>query len=305
MARDRAARVSIVVPLHDHADVVGASLESCLAQDHAEVEVIAVDDCSRDGSLDVARRYEPRVRVVRAPRHVGSCGARNIGLAHARGDFVLFHDSDDLLFPRRLTDDFDALARQPAACVIVSANRWFTSGARGSVDARPIHRRERRLLRRMAAVTGAVPDALACLLRYGGPQHSCVLYRTAFVRALGGFADGTEPYADRELLFRALCQRPTVALNPRVTCGWRVWRSPARMTSVLRGDDFERRLALATRYAATLDRTGWLRHDPVRRALIAHVIGWVYDYAARCGDTPVAAAALRLVARLTRGDAPA
>jgi hypothetical protein len=153
----------------------------------------------------------------------------------------------------------------------------------------------------LAAGRGSRLETLKHSLRYGGLQRSCALYRTAFVRSLGGYADGSEPYSDRELLFRALRRQARVSPNMSVTSGWRVSRSPDRMTWQLRGDDEQRRLALAESYRASLEAAGLLDDNGMRFALIAHVAGQVYTYAARREQREAAGAALALIARLSRG----
>jgi glycosyltransferase involved in cell wall biosynthesis len=93
--------VSVIVPLHDHAEVVGQTLDSILGQDHRPLEVVVVDDGSRDGGGDVAADYEPRVRLIRQP-HRGVSIARDRGLAATSGELVVFFDSDDLMASGRL-----------------------------------------------------------------------------------------------------------------------------------------------------------------------------------------------------------
>lgn len=294
--------VSIVVLLQQHADVIGAAMASCLSQAYTHVEVIVVSDGSDERAWEIVRRYEPRVRIVRVPRQAGSCVARNVGLAYATGPFVLFHDGDDLLFPDRLWHDLDIFAQHPATDMVISLNRWFEDGASFPYDPEPVCRRERRLLQHLSSLTGASDTALAGLLHGGGPQHSCIVYRTAVVRGLGGYAEGTEPYADRELLFRAVCRRARVSLNPRVTCAWRVYDSPRRLTPALRPDDAVRRLALANRYASVLGQTGLLGRPPLRQALIAHVLEQVCAYANARREPEVARSAMRLASWLDQDE---
>src|SRR5262249_4148984 len=201
---DKLPVVSIIIPLLNHENVVGTSIESCLGQLYPNVEVVVVDDCSTDSSVEVARSYEPWVRVIRVPQPLGACRARNVGLSHAIGDFVLFHESDDLLFPDRLWHDLDVISREPCADVVISVNRRFKNGEQIIHEPQPICRRERRLLRHATSIAGATERSIISMLRYGGPQHSCVLYRTSVARTLGGYIAEIGPYADRDLLFRAL-----------------------------------------------------------------------------------------------------
>lgn len=96
--------ISVIVPVHDSAAFLEPLLASLLAQTEASLEVIAIDDGSTDGSLQIlhaAAAGDPRLRVL-ATAHGGVSAARNLGLAEARGTWIGFADSDDRLDPRTL-----------------------------------------------------------------------------------------------------------------------------------------------------------------------------------------------------------
>jgi glycosyltransferase involved in cell wall biosynthesis len=297
---DQLPVVSIVVPLDNHAKVVGASIESCLAQAYPNVEVVLVDNCSSDSSVEIARSYEPRVRLIGSSKPMSISMARNVGLSHAIGDFVLFHESDDVLFPDRIWHDLEIVYREPQADIVISINRWFREGEPLLYNPEPMCRRERRLLRHMTSVSGAAERSIVSMLQYDGPQHSCMLYKTSVARAMGGYRSGTGPYTDREMLFRALCRGAKVAVNPRITSGWRLHDCEKRVAQAFRKDDHIHRLALAKNYAAALEQAGLLHHGPVLKALIAHVMAHVHDYAKRRHHSEIAKAALDLIASLTK-----
>lgn len=96
--------ISIVIPVYNIAGYLSACLDSALGQAGqagqaaGDVEVIAVDDASSDGSarlLEDRAAADPRLRVVRLERNGGQGAARNAGLAIARGEYVWFVDGDD------------------------------------------------------------------------------------------------------------------------------------------------------------------------------------------------------------------
>jgi glycosyltransferase involved in cell wall biosynthesis len=93
--------VSVVIPTHNRAHIVGAAIESVLAQTHEDVEVIVVDDGSTDDTRSAVERYGPRVRYVYQPNG-GVSSARNRGFANVRGEFVALLDSDDAFVPWKL-----------------------------------------------------------------------------------------------------------------------------------------------------------------------------------------------------------
>lgn len=99
--------VSVVIPAHNAARDLPRAVQSALDQP-AALEVIVVDDASRDATLAVARELaaaDPRVVPIAAPRNLGPAGARNLGLDAAHGTWIALLDSDD----RFLTSRFDQL----------------------------------------------------------------------------------------------------------------------------------------------------------------------------------------------------
>jgi glycosyltransferase involved in cell wall biosynthesis len=112
--------VSVIIPTHDRAAVVTRAIDSALAQEGAELEVIVVDDASTDDTAEViAARYGADARVVYiSQERTGVAGARNAGLTRARGEFVAFLDSDDVWRPGKLALQLACLARVPEAGMI-------------------------------------------------------------------------------------------------------------------------------------------------------------------------------------------
>ncbi|MFE9097686.1 CDP-glycerol glycerophosphotransferase family protein [Streptomyces sp. NPDC007264] len=93
-------RLSLVVPAFKVQGYLAECLDSVLGQDYTDFEVIAVDDCSPDGSGAILDEYadrDARIHVIHLTENVGLGRARNAGLEQARGDYVLFLDSDDTL----------------------------------------------------------------------------------------------------------------------------------------------------------------------------------------------------------------
>ncbi len=100
-AETKRSLVSVVVPVYNVEAYLPDCLDSILASDHPDLEIVVVDDGSTDGSGALADSYaarQPRIRVV----HIGNRGlgaARNEGVQHSTGDFLAFADSDDVVPP--------------------------------------------------------------------------------------------------------------------------------------------------------------------------------------------------------------
>jgi glycosyltransferase involved in cell wall biosynthesis len=109
---------SVVIPAYNRADYLPLTVESALAQEGAEVEVIIVDDGSTDDTAAVVERHKnvwgERVRYV-WQKNAERCVARNHGLRLARGEFVAFLDSDDLLRPQHVRSCVAALQEDEGA----------------------------------------------------------------------------------------------------------------------------------------------------------------------------------------------
>ncbi len=91
------ADVSVILPFYNAEKYIGNTLASILASNHRNIEVIAIDDGSTDGSAEICEKIadgDARLRLIRKKRG-GVSAARNSGLAVARGEFIAFADADD------------------------------------------------------------------------------------------------------------------------------------------------------------------------------------------------------------------
>jgi CDP-glycerol glycerophosphotransferase len=124
-------RVSIIIPVHNTASFLPTCLDSILSQSWPDLEVIAVDDGSTDGSRECLLRYskiDPRLTVVLIDAPGGAGPARNIGLRHAKGDYVWFVDSDDWIEPGSLAQIASALDSQDPDVLLLGWSRRYPTG---------------------------------------------------------------------------------------------------------------------------------------------------------------------------------
>lgn len=108
------ALVSVVIPSYNSAAYIRATLESVLAQSHANLEIIVVDDCSTDATVELVGQLvlrEPRMRLIcLSSNHGAPAYPRNAGVRAATGAWVAFLDADDLWHPRKLEWQMRAIA---------------------------------------------------------------------------------------------------------------------------------------------------------------------------------------------------
>lgn len=106
--------VSVVVPAYRAEDYIGSTVRSVLAQSHANLEIIVVDDRSPDRTADIVEaigREDPRARCIRLETNFGGpAGPRNIGVREAKGEWIAFLDADDIWHPDKLAVQLRALA---------------------------------------------------------------------------------------------------------------------------------------------------------------------------------------------------
>jgi glycosyltransferase involved in cell wall biosynthesis len=122
--------VSVLMTSYDRERYIAHAIESVLMQTFTDFELIVVDDASRDRTVDIARKYEgdQRVRVVVNERNLGDFPNRNRAAALARGRFLKYHDSDDLMYPHTLATMVPPLAAESRAGFALSAGRHWPGG---------------------------------------------------------------------------------------------------------------------------------------------------------------------------------
>jgi glycosyltransferase involved in cell wall biosynthesis len=115
-------QLSVVMPLYNAERFVAEAVASVLRE--AEVsEVVVVDDGSTDGSLHVLSSFDnPRLRVLRNPSNLGIAASLRIAIAATHGDFVAFHDADDVSLPGRFARQLAAFSSGVAAVAVAQEN---------------------------------------------------------------------------------------------------------------------------------------------------------------------------------------
>ena len=109
--------ISVVIPMFNAEKTILPAIKSVLKQTFIDYEIIVVDDCSTDRSWNqVQALQDPRIRPFRAARNSGAAAARNLGMRHAQGEWIVFLDADDQWDPRHLaargvSSDFPARRR--------------------------------------------------------------------------------------------------------------------------------------------------------------------------------------------------
>lgn len=124
--------LSVIVPVYQVEDYLADCLDSILARSSGDIQVVAVDDASTDGSPRILARYaerDPRIVVITLDQNQGLGAARNAGLARATGDYVWFVDSDDWLPEGTLPAVAARLTRTRPDLLVTAYTRQYPDGA--------------------------------------------------------------------------------------------------------------------------------------------------------------------------------
>lgn len=195
--------LSVVIPAYNEARYIGALLERVRAVDLSSrgigLEVIVVDDCSKDDTAAIAAAV-PGVTLVRLPKNGGKGGAVRAGIARATGDFVIIQDADLEYDPNDYVPMLDALLDQGVD--IVYGSRYLRAGGGGLLRSR------RHEGQSWAAYLGGRSLSLACWLCTGHYLTDTVtalkLFRREAIASIGLETSGFE--LDHEISAKMLAQ---------------------------------------------------------------------------------------------------
>jgi len=241
-------KISVTMPCRDCGATVGRAIESLLAQEGADFEVVAVDDGSTDDTLAVLKAYarrDARVRVV-AMGHRGVVFAANAAIEAARGRYVARMDADDESLPGRLAAQARLLDERPDIGLVGCRVRFGGSRKRSAGYARYVDWTN----------TLLTPEAIGLnrFVEFPVPNPS-IMFRRECVLEHGPYRDGNYP-EDYELLLRWLEAGVRMA---KVDAELLLWNDPPdRLSRNHPRYDVEAFYRIKTEYLAR-----WLaRHNP-------------------------------------------
>lgn len=128
--------VSVVIPSYNRAHVIAETLDSVLAQTYRNLEIIVVDDGSKDDTAGAVKPYLGKI-VYLPQKNGGLASARNAGMARATGEYIAWLDSDDLWNPEKIAVQVAVMQRHPE--VVLSATEFSAFDDQGYFD--PAHAR--------------------------------------------------------------------------------------------------------------------------------------------------------------------
>ena len=199
---------SIIIPSYNRAGLLQETLASVFAQQTSDYEVIVVDDGSTDETLQQLALQQDRVQVLQQ-EHRGPGAARNLGMRHAKGEYLAFLDSDDLWFPWTLTTYVSVIRDTNRHAFIAGKPHLFREAATLK------HAKEEPIVFEEFADYLASGDEW----RWWGVS-SFVMQREA-VQACGGFAEANINGEDADLALKLGTAPGFVQIMSPVTFGYR------------------------------------------------------------------------------------
>jgi glycosyltransferase involved in cell wall biosynthesis len=187
-----APHVSVIIPTYNRGWILHEALESVLAQDYTDFELIVVDDGSTDRTPAVLQRYGRHLRLLNQ-KNRGVSAARNRGITAARGNLITFLDSDDLWLPGKLKTQVDFFQNHPEALICQTEEIWIRKGVR--VNPAKRHRKPSGMI--------FEPSLHLCLV-----SPSAVMVRRRLFEQVGMFDESLPACEDYDLWLRVGCRYP-------------------------------------------------------------------------------------------------
>jgi glycosyltransferase involved in cell wall biosynthesis len=223
--------VSVIVPNYQHADYLPQRLESIVAQDVSDIEIILLDDCSADGSRDILEAFvqsEPRARLISNATNSGSAFRQwRKGLGLARGRYIWIAESDDAARPGFLPTLVGLLDRHPEAVLAYCQSEMIDERGRSlglpldwTADLSPDRWRKPYL------AAGRDELAMALVHKNTIPNVSAVVFRNT--PDLAAAIESDMRLCGDWLAYVRLCGRGDVAYSPEPLNLWRQRTSHSR-----------------------------------------------------------------------------
>jgi len=184
---DRQSDISVIIPYYNREKYIHDTVQSVLTQTLKPLEIIIVNDCSRESARWELDRYAEACRIVDLRRNVGLAGARNAGMRVARGKYIALLDDDDIWLPHKLEAQCSYMEQHPE-CFLVHGAVWAFFSNKPD-----------------AFWTWCVPDSLTLAQSLTDLCWVCpstMFFRAQDAQAVGGFDPAFRQCEDRDFIIR-------------------------------------------------------------------------------------------------------
>ncbi len=184
--------ISVIIPTYNRGWIIKEAIDSVLAQDYVNFELIVVDDGSTDDTHDILNSYQNNILVLRQ-NNKGVSAARNRGLTAASGHFVAFLDSDDIWLPQKLSQQVDFFHSNPDTLICQTEEIWIRNNVR--VNPKKRHKKPSGMI--------FEPSLSLCLV-----SPSAVMINRNLFEEVGLFDETLPACEDYDLWLRVSCRHP-------------------------------------------------------------------------------------------------
>jgi len=249
--------VSVVVIFRDAERFLEEAIASVLAQTYPDWELLMVDDGSVDDSTMVARRMAERhpgqMRYLQHPGggNRGMSASRNLGIRHARGEYLAFLDADDAWFPDALTEQVGLLEAHPEAAMVYGPIQWWYSWTGRPED------QDRDYVEGLGVLPDTVvraPKLLPLFLLDKAAVPSGVLARREIVAQVGAFEDAFRGEYEDQVFCAKICLNYSVFAAGRCWYRYRQHRDSCVSVGLRTGQTHAARVAFLEWLAAYLSQ---------------------------------------------------
>jgi glycosyltransferase involved in cell wall biosynthesis len=273
--------VSIVIPLYNKGAYIAETLHSALAQHAVTLEIIAVDNGSTDDGPTIVKQISgraPSVRFLTSPKR-GPGHARNHGVFHAAGRWILFLDADDLIEPNHLRTLWDVSVSNPEKSIIAGGWKEFPADAP-----------EKLTLKTPAGISDESQLLVSAIAASPWAVHAAMIKRELVSRCPWPEEMDGMLAEDNAFWFR-LCLSGSVAYSPHAGALYRTQTANCRTQS----HDVEKwfagvHTAVQKNVTALLEVTG-LPPNPQQAAALMHLYSSLYRQSVAAANSAVASAA--------------
>lgn len=185
-------KVSIIVPIYNVEQYIERCLDSILQQSYSQIELICVDDCGNDGSMQIVRdyseKYPDKVKIICANKNQGLGAARDFGTQNATGEYVMYIDSDDYI-TKDYVEMFIKAAQKESFDLVIGGYIRDESGSFSKVQP-------------SQDMNEAWMHCTAC----------CKIYKRSFLEDNNLTFRGIRRYEDELFCYRVLLKKPKVCI---------------------------------------------------------------------------------------------
>lgn len=179
--------ISVIIPFFNREQHIDEAVQSVLAQTLKPLEIVVVNDRSRESSRRALDHYADTCRIVDLTRNVGLAGSRNAGIRAARGEFIALLDDDDIWLPNKLEVQRQYMEENPQCSAVHCSVTAFFGNKPDEIW----------------TYFGARPMTLAqALTENYWVVPSTLMIRTSVLRDLGGFDESFRECEDRDFMIR-------------------------------------------------------------------------------------------------------